>query len=237
MMTNEAVRGFVIRTQTYREADNLLTLFTGDGLFTCILRGYFKPKSKQLGLGQLYSYVEVNAELRSQHIARIQSGKVLRHPRIEFEWLKGLALASEIVLLQSDENDFQDLYSAFEALYQASAIQAWLCYFLARIIQINGITPQIDHCLYCDRQQIRSFSVEQGGFLCVEHQPLYDPLHHYDVPDVLRQLRYLMLADDRQFAAISSSFTMSSTLLELLVSYVQFHLSIHLKSWDFYQKI
>lgn len=169
----ETVRGLVIRTVDYREADRLITVFTEEkGTLTALAKGARSMKSRSMAPTQLFCYSDfVLYKKGDMYWVReadlIESFFGLRSGIAE------LALASYIVdvlsLVTVGMSDVEllrvslnSLYAIAERKYELTKIKAA---FEMRAAAILGFMPDILECRNCGTRSGDFYLHVMGGFI------------------------------------------------------------------------
>lgn len=168
------VSGMVLRSRDYKEADQLLTVYTKEqGKIMVQAKGVKKTTSKLRGGILLFSQTEL----------------VLTHGK-GFPLVTGAATVSAFATLRSDFTRMTYASFAAELLDQVVAdgqpdeqlfllilqtfqlleyIDPWLalCYLQVQLLELQGYGLQLEACLYCGIPlKGERYRAEQGGLLC-----------------------------------------------------------------------
>lgn len=208
----------------YREHDGFVRFLSQDyGLLNFILPGYYRAKSKQGRLGLEFSYLDYQFNYKEKSLNRILGGKLLDgffDLREDYDWLVDLSLASEVLLKMYQEEHHQFYYQSFEKILRSKNRSHTLAGFLMGITKLHGFAPYLDACILCDKPNINSFSIVEGGFLCQEHS------QRKDEKDLLVFLYSLYLNKE----LIVEEETANSAI-SVLVNYLSHHAEIRINSW------
>lgn len=166
----------VIRSREYGEADRLLTLFSRElGKLEAVGKGVRRPKSKQRGGTQLFTYADF----------LLYKGKSLDtvnqvHPRESFLHLwddfdRTIAASCMVELLdiatirEQPQPELFTLTIGFLFLLKYIDPYIALASFALRLIHHEGYLPGIENCLECGRkieEEQLFLSAQAGGILC-----------------------------------------------------------------------
>lgn len=224
---NESEKGFVISLSEYREHDAMIHfLGEGHGLMRLVLPGYYRSKSKQHALGLQWSYVEYQFRYKENSLNRIISGELLEANlmyRQDFEWLSFMTFVSELLVRTYDFGYHKNIFERFKNIVQNKVDVLVVIGLIKLLIDIHGFTPNTDACVVCRSKKIDSFSVEHGGFLCQEHSTRKnDKLTLVLIYQVFHELELSSCDEKTQY-----------DILNILVSYFEFHGDYRFNSWQF----
>lgn len=168
------VSGMVLRSRDYKEADQLLTVYTREqGKITVQARGVKKTASKLRSGILLFSQTElvltkgkgfpiVTGAATTTAFAALRSD----FTRMTYASYGAELLDQVVVEGQSDEQLFLLILQAFHLF---EYINPWLalCYLKVRLLELQGYGLQLDNCLNCERLlQNERYQAVQGGLLC-----------------------------------------------------------------------
>lgn len=222
---NEQDRGYLLAVTPYKEHDALLSFLGKDyGRLNLILPGFYKASSKQIALGLEFSQVEYIFNYKKESLLRVKQGRLIngfRDLREDYDWLLRVSLMSEVILKLYDAKHLDFLYQIYDKAMQEKARALSVIEFLADMIELAGFSPSVSHCVHCDSSKINQFSIEEGGFLCVDHalkleesaylRKIYRLFHHHftDISEeesevFIRLLaKYLAYHSDLRFHSIA----------------------------------
>lgn len=227
-MSNQDI-GYVISNTPYREFDAMVFFFGEKyGLLRYVLRGYHRPKAKQTSLGLEFTKVKIQFDYRENSLQRIQNGELLESYqsfRTDYDWLIWMSLYTELLTRFYDmsHHDFwlKETSSLFEFLSPAKILA-----FLARLIQILGITPIVERCAVSGSTLVSDFSIEKGGFVSKQ----YRKGNSIVTLDMLKLIRYLFVSESLDINIIAQ-FDNLNELTNLLIQYLEYYEGIRLNSW------
>lgn len=237
---NDHLQGIIIRCQPYRESDQLATLFTETGCFTLHYRSFHKAGNKQQSFGQLFTFVDVIVDFKTEGIMRVKNGRCIQS-FFEFrqlhQWIKYVTIAAELIRFIHEVYEFERLYPYFKLITDTENNYSEFLYFMKQLLEVQGLLPEINQCVRCGKSQVNGFSISQGGFICREC--MQKEGIKADLTDInrLKLLRYLIVANTEQFSSIQHLFQESDLLGQILVEYYQYHIGITLKSFEFYKNV
>ncbi len=224
---NESEKGFIISLSEYREHDAMIH-FLGEehGLMRLVLPGYYRSKSKQHALGLQWSYVDYQFRYKENSLNRIISGELLEAYlmyRQDFEWLSFMTFVSELLVRSYDFGHHDELFKHFKKIVQNKVSVLAVIDLIKLLIDIHGFTPVTDACVICRSPKIDSFSIEQGGFLCQEHSSRKnDKLTLILIYQIFHELELSSSDEKTQYE-----------VLNILVSYFEYHGDYRFNSWQF----
>lgn len=221
---NNKSKGFLLSIHEYREHDGFVRFLSKDyGLLNFVLPGYYRAKSKQGRLGIEFSHVEYHFNYRENSLNRIIGGQLIDgffDLREDFDWLVDLSLASEVITRMYQKEYHQFYYKGFEMILRSENRAKLLAKLLIDISKLHGFSPYLEACIICDKPNINSFSIKEGGFLCQEHS------RKKDDKETLVFLYGLYLGKD-----LDVSEETANKVIGILVNYLAYHAEIRINSW------
>lgn len=183
---NDRLTGVILKKYDYREYDELIKVLTKDyGLLTFVSRGSKKISGKNRNALNYYLEIELSCDLSfSSELHNFKSAVIINNylKTADLETMVIRDLANEIVysLVLNNENS-DKYYDLLIGFYQNVSEYKYLsiCILIAGILALEGLSPEIDHCVYCDSKKVVGVSFLDGGFCCEKH------LHKADIYDVL----------------------------------------------------
>lgn len=238
-MTN-SIRGVILASQDYKEADVLLQVLTEDNVkMTMHARGVRKIKSKNSFCTQLFMECIFKGEFKpGKRIHTVRSIDVIngrRHLRESLLALSCASIISEMILYSRIEKDYtiyEEINQLFNYLQSKKQPYAVLTFFVAKMNNMLGIYPYVDGCVCCKRlENICSFSLRDGGFICTS---CFHPEKHVPVSkEMLHSLRMLYKAEFEDFEKLEQSQNWNYEHFDLVYSFFEEYSGINLKSVRF----
>ncbi|UNC92995.1 DNA repair protein RecO [Candidatus Contubernalis alkaliaceticus] len=203
-MKHLKTEALVIRSQSYSEADKLLTLLTLEGgKIPSIARGACKTKSKLSASVELFTRGDFLL-YRGRTLATVTQGEILN----SFYSLRMDLLSyaygqyfCELIgrLLEENEpcpKEYRLFLSALEAMNGDTAyLEVLARSFELKLVKNLGYTPYLDSCLVCSTQKTPfRLSFREGGLLCSKCS-MRDPGANKITPGTLSLLAKLLTAD------------------------------------------
>lgn len=166
----------VIRTVDYNDNDKMVTLLTKDyGRMSANMRGAKKPTSKLFSAASLfscgdYAFYEKDGRYGVKGCALRRTFFGLQNDYDAYAAACFIADAVDKVVQEDDvpSGMFTLTVNALYALDTGAAPPATvLCYFLQRLLYIEGVYPSLSACAVCGTEPpLSRFSAEHGGALC-----------------------------------------------------------------------
>jgi DNA repair protein RecO (recombination protein O) len=171
-------QGVVLRTQKLGEADRIITLFTaGHGRIRAVAKGIRRTRSRFGARLEPMSWVNGQFyEGRNLDIVtQVETAHRFDHLRSDPARLHRAAVMLEAVEHTAQERGpdraiFNLLTGALREL-DRSGNHSVLPAFVAKLLVLEGIQPQVNHCVHCGSEdRIEAINLHQGGVLCHEHR-------------------------------------------------------------------
>lgn len=166
----------VIRTVDYRDNDKMVTLLTRDyGRMSACVRAAKKPTSKLFSAASLfccgdYTFFEKGGRYGVKGCVIRRTFFGLQH---DYDAYTAACFIADAVDKVAQEDDVPSgLFTlTVNALYAldtgAAPAGTVLCYFLQRLLYIEGVYPSLSACAVCGIEPpLVRFSAEHGGALC-----------------------------------------------------------------------
>lgn len=233
--------GVVIRTVDFKDSDRMITFLTKEyGLMSAKVRGAKKQTSKLFSASSLfccgeYTFYEKNGffGVKSCHI------------KYGFRYLQNdydaFAAACFIVdaagkVAQEDLEAPKLFVLTVNALYALDRDSidpgGAVCYFIQRLLQIEGLYPVLDHCVICGTQDdLTSFLPHHGGAVCADCVRQDDVLK-LDA-DMIKAMVDMQTILPKDIGDICIEQDVAKRLQVVLVAYLEYALQKQLKSARF----
>ena len=218
--------GIVLKTQSYKESDALVTVYFKDyGKMTLIARGVKKLKSKNASACQSLTLSEFTFIPRNGLSTLIKASSVdfYRYLKEDIELEAYASYFMEFVLRNEEENQpdldvFNHLKEALDALNHGYPPQLVYLLYNAYILKRCGVALQVDGYVRCLRQnRIAGLSLEDGGFVCLDCLSLRDK--QLD-KETLKAFRYINKICFKQIDQLKISQESIDQLIEIMDYYV-----------------
>ncbi len=241
---NDRKVGIILKQQDYRENDALLFVYVHDiGKMTFVARGIRKMNSKNASACLpftesefLYDHKE-GSSIQSLHQASI----IQSHRKIREDFKKNCyaSVVCEMIDKIMDENEYDEsveecLKIVLKGFDSDSHDNLYLSFFVAQMLKVVGIEPQVDECVLCGNQKIIGISLEEGGFVC-EACGKEVKILKKSVP-ILKQFRLLNRASLEHLEILKRYAPYEDEIVSLMIDFLCYHLGIHLNSWQLYNK-
>lgn len=240
-------KALVIREQPFQDNDKLLTIFTEkEGKQRAIAKGARRKKSSLSVSTQLFSFSNM-VYYPGKNFASINEAELIESFYALRQDIKKMALASySMELLDSFflpyEGNAQLLKVVTHVLYywaknMAQCDEALAVALQLKIAALQGIGPNVSHCVLCgSKENLSFFSVKNGGVICGEcaqknssGQKISSTEHQY--------LKYLMKMPVKDVCRNEWDVSVIHRLFKLLNEYIVNHLGKKIKSYDFYLQL
>jgi DNA repair protein RecO (recombination protein O) len=165
----------VIRTADYKDNDRMITLLTKDfGKMSASVRGARKPTSKLFAASSLFCCGEYMFYEKDGRYG-VKSCAVRRtffNMQNDYDAYAAACFIADAVDKVAQEDDvspglFALTVNVLFALDTGAAPGTALCYFIQRLLHIEGVYPNLKSCVFCGRRDsLARFSAEHGGAVC-----------------------------------------------------------------------
>lgn len=167
--------GLVIRSQSYREADKLLTLFTLEGgKIPAVARGACKTKSKLAASVELFTrgdyLLYMGKTLATVTQAEIKTSfHSFRYDLVKYAYGQYFCELAGRVMEEREPNRevYALLLAVFGSLTKEIDVEILARSFELKLLRILGYMPHLNGCLACSKQNgSYRLSYKEGGVLC-----------------------------------------------------------------------
>ena len=131
------------------------------------------------------------------------------------------------------EKEYEILYEALHALDVGYMPLLVYLVFNVFILEHNGVSLDVDGCVFCRSPQVVSISLEDGGFICREHLG-HHPLYSHEV---LKAFRHIHKIPMKAIDHIHVSSSVISVLVPLMETLIEEYTGIQLKTSRFIHQI
>ena len=231
----------VIRTVDYKDNDKMVTLLTKDyGRMSARVRGAKKPTSKLFSAGSLfccgdYAFFEKDGRYGVKGCAIRRTFFGLQN---DYDAYAAACFIADAIDKVAQEDDipsglFTLVINALYALDTGSAPSGTvLCYFLQRLLHIEGVYPCLSACTVCGSEPpLVRFSAEHGGALCPSCGRDHGGVALDDA--LLNALRLLAHTAAKDLGGLDISVDVQKRLSGVLIAYLEHVLQHPLKTARF----
>ncbi len=243
---NDVVCGIVLKQSQYRENDLLISVLTEQwGRLSLVARGAKKVTSKNA--------VSCTPFVVSEYLLDFKEGKTMytlkngvllesnRHVRSNLEKVHVAQLFAELVEAMIPQGVEEDEVSAMtfelfrftlQQLDKSETNFLPLAFFLAKNLDIQGVSPVVDGCVFCGSTAIQGIDREAGGFICQQCAKNAPNLQFQDT-ESLKRFRLINKAQIEHYDILANQATWTIQDVEFLIEFLQEHTGIYCQSWLF----
>lgn len=165
----------VIKTADFKDADRMLTLLTKDfGLMSAKVKAAKKQTSKLFCSSSLFCCGEYEFYERGGYygVRGCEITHSFQKLPENYEAFSAACFIADVAGKAAQEEFpepklFALVVNALYALETAAAPpDTAVCYFIQRLLYIEGLFPAVDECVFCGNKSISHFSAEHGGAVC-----------------------------------------------------------------------
>ena len=237
----EVVEAVILKKTPYKENDMILHVYTREyGKISVMARGIRKMTSKNARGCQEMMLSELTIHLKKGLSTLMKAIPVNYFRHIEEN------LESEIVGQYILEyfyryvEDNQPLEKEYEMLYETLhaldvGYMPLLVYLLFNvfILDHNGVSLDVEGCVFCGSTQVVSISLEDGGFVCHKHIGSHPPYSQ----EVLKAFRHIHKIPIQAIDHLHVSSSVISILVPLMETLIEEYTGIQLKTSRFIHQI
>lgn len=123
---------------------------------------------------------------------------------------------------------FTDALCVFQEA-QKNTYYKYVCFLIARLLHYAGLQAHLEDCVLCGNKKIIGFSSTKGGFVCADHACDLDLLPIEN----LRKIRHICMVEREKVSRLQEDFQWKD--MEILVRFLEDHMDIRLRSYDFFR--
>ena len=230
---NDKIHGFVLSINDYKENDVLLRVLTKEfGILSLVGKAAKKLDSKNHFLNMCEYEFMIDLKM-NKTIYSIHSSKLINNyfEDKNFDLATFKNILCEVAIKNEDIDTFDEILFTFNKLNDKNKYLLGSMFF-SHLIKQFGITPIVDKCALCESKKVVSISNRMGGFLCFDHlngNEIIDPTR-------LKKFRLVIKADYTNYDVIKD-FEYDKKDFDLIVSFFLSNSDLHLKSYDFFNKL
>ncbi len=239
-INEQSVECIVLKKVPYKENDCLVYLYSKDyGKICTLARGMNKMKSKNARGCQEMVLSEITLNLKKGISSLIRSAPLhyFRHIKEHIESDIVASYILEYYYRYVDENDpdellYNQLYYSLKALDEGYHPLLVYLVFNIFLLNIHGLSMEVDGCVVCGCTHVVSLSLQEGGFLCESHvkNECYNK-------QFLKAFRHLNKITIEHIDALHIEDTIIKQLSLMIQSYLEDSTGIKFKSFGFIQTL
>jgi|GEM_PF-138718 DNA repair protein RecO len=245
---NDLVQGLIIKQIDFKDYDAILTVLTKEyGKISFRAAGVRKMSSKNAGSVLPYTLGEFQFDYKQdQTMFRMKTARtrqLYRHLHEDLAASYGAAVAANVAdafSLPGEEFEEKDDVFAyteqcFSYLDQGKDPNLVLSLYLADMMELFGIQPEVDGCVRCGSSKVSALSVNDGGFLCAEHAE--EAGIPFNTVEELRRFRLIVKAGLEHIEMVEKAGGADKLDLRVLEQMIRMHGSMDMKSFTLYNRL
>lgn len=245
---NDFVQGLIIRQIDFKDYDAILTVLTKEyGKISFRASGVRRMSSKNAGAVLPYTLAEFAFDYKpDQTMFRMKTArtvKLYRHLHEDLGSSYGAAAAANAAdafsLPGEDFEEKEELFTCMERCFayldQGKDSNIVLCLYLADLMQLFGIQPEVDGCVRCGSPKVSAVSVNDGGFLCAVHAK--ENGISCSSPEELKRFRLIVKAGLEHLEIVEKAGGVKPLDLRILEQMIRLHGAMDMKSFSLYNRL
>lgn len=230
--------GLVLSVEPYQEKNARVQFLCEDGLYTCMVRSLYSPKSKLQQVILPFCLLDAQIIQRKNAFDLMVSATIKKNYLAIYEDLKKNALCTCLMDALVSVHDchlfYHECLAVFDELTRQNTYFS-ACWLVKKIIEKEGFMPYVDGCVRCFRKDhIETLSLKEGGFLCVEcNQKRYVPLSKEE----LKKIYALFKAKEDNKEVLFYSYEYTFDDLMVLLDWFVYYQHSALDSYRFLNSI
>lgn len=241
MTIDEKIEAIILHRTAYKENDMILHVYTKEyGKIGVIAKGIMKMTSKNARACQSLMLSEMTIRVK-KGLSSLVKATPCRYFRHIQEHIESEIVAQYVIEYyyryveenQPNEKEYQILYDALNALDVGYSPLLVYLLFNVFILDHNGVLLDVDGCVICGSTKVVSISIEDGGFVCLNHLNRHQA---YDV-SILKAFRHIHKIDFQNIDELHIDTSILKTLVKIMDEYVEEYTGVYLKTKTFIQQI
>ena len=237
----DIVEGVILKRTAYKENDMILHVYTKTfGKIGIHARGIRKMTSKNARACQEMMMSEFDIRLKKGLSSLIKATPTdyLRHIKesIDSEIVGNYILEYFYRYIEENQpslEDYETLVASLKALDHGYHPLLVYLLFNVFILKQNGVSIDVDGCVFCGSKKVLSISLEDGGFVCAEHLS-----HHRVYPvEVLKGFRHIHKVTIIQIDTLHIEEKTMKELVPIMDYFIEEYTGISLHTNSFIRQI
>jgi len=233
---DKVVNGYILRSANYKEADNIITLLTKDGLVNFKARGVLKPTSKNSFCIQNYTYGEYCLSAKTEGGHELLTNGVVKdtikdlYTNLDMSVIFGLLSES---ICKIEDYDYTVAYRLFDSVFNYLKkdfdFATVVLVILKFAIYYSGCMLESDGCVICGNvKNIECVSYNDGGYICHNcnleiHSPRQSTIY-------LKNYRYVLKAQPENVSQFKVDVSVGYQMVMEFFNHLEQNAGIFLKS-------
>lgn len=170
--TKESI-GIVLANVPYKENSTIVTFSGEEGIFSCIARDIYKPKSNLKPLLVIGNLVKIEYNSSKENVNFIKGVSIISdYSSLSVSYEKNIFLLylqemSLKLFSYGDAFPFEETNAILHSIKKDKNILSMSLLFLGSLYNCLGIKPNIKECVRCkNTKNIIGISFKDGGFVC-----------------------------------------------------------------------
>ena len=245
---NDLVQGLILKQIDFKDYDAIITVLTMEyGKISFRASGVRKMSSKNAGSILPYTLAEFQFDYKEdQTMFRMKTARTIelyRHLHEDLACSYGAAVAANVadafslqgMEFEEKEEVFAYTKKCFSCFNEGHETNTVLCLYLADMMTLFGIQPEVDGCVRCGNPKVNAISAKDGGFLCAQHAK------EAGVPrntvQELKRFRLIAKAGLEHLDLVEQAGGADPLDLRILEEMIRMHGSMDMKSFSLYNRL
>ncbi len=243
---NDLVEGIVLKQFDYRENDLMISVLTNQfGKLSLVARGAKKVTSKNAVTCTPYVVAEYIIDYKEEKtMYTLKNGNLIesnRHLRENLDKMNIAAVLCELTELLIpqgvwDEDMIEDSYQllkfCLKELNKEGSSLLPLVFFLAKTLEIQGICPEVDACVFCSSKEIQGIHLDGGGFICALCLQSHGGEKVSEVA-TLKRFRLINKAAAEHYPILEKYGPWTFEDAQRLLKFIEIHMGVQSEAWNF----
>lgn len=245
---NDKITGIILKQLDYKESSAIITILSEQtGKISVIARGVKKPTSKNAGRLLPYTKGEFLIDYRNDktifNLKNVSSISIYKKMHMNLERSSCAAVIAEVcdafVMNGEESEGYKEIYGSLEYAYDllesGKDTVTILALFLASVMNLYGIRPDVDECVHCGSSYVSAISSKDGGFLC---ESCADKMHvNKSKVEDLKRFRLLVKGGLDHFSMIEKNVLAKPADIRLLIEIIFLHTGIKIRAFSLFERL
>lgn len=236
-----SIEGIVIDEKPYGETSKILNIITKDkGVIGVLAKGAKRLKSPLRSISERFCYANFNISYKEDKLSILLNADIInpfRNIKKDIKKVSYLNFLSELtngVLKENNDDRIYNIYlSAVLKIEEGFDPSVLTNIVELKYLSFLGVSPKLNGCVVCGKENVVSISAYKGGFVCKNHVD-----NDYVVSDkTIKIIRMLEYVDISKISKLEVSDQVKKEINSFLDDYYDRYTGLYLKSKKFLKSL
>lgn len=235
------VEGIIIDDKPYGETSKILNIITKDkGVIGVLAKGAKRLKSPLRSVSERFCYANFYISYKEDKLSTLINADVInpfRNIKKDIKKVSYLNFLSELtsgVIKQNNDKRIYDIYlSAILKIEEGYDPMVITNILELKYLSFLGVSPKLNGCVICGKEEVITISSDKGGFICKEHN-----LNDYVVSSkTIKLIKLLEYVDISKISKLDVSEDVKKEINNFIDDYYDRYTGLYLKSKNFLKSL